>query len=85
MRGRGRGRGRGASSGRGRRKRLPSSTSITTPENSDDECTSSNGNVSISPQFTGKKQAEYNEERELSLPRLKCTAAPENSTFLSRK
>jgi len=58
-----------------------------TADDSDAEGTSTDGKVSFkrvkSP--TRKKHVEYNEERELSLPRLKPIVIPENSTFLSCK
>jgi len=60
-------------------------------DDTDAEGTSTDGNVSFKqvtspPQSpTKKKHAEYNEERELSLPRLKPIVIPENSTFLSCK
>jgi len=55
------------------------------------EGTSKDGNVSFKPFMSPpqlpsmKKHADYNEERELSLPRLKSIVIPENSTILSCK
>ncbi|VVC28441.1 Hypothetical protein CINCED_3A018679 [Cinara cedri] len=82
---RGRGRGRGISKRRGPRPRQPSLTA----DDTDAEGTSNDGNVSFeqlpsqSTSLQGQSNAEYNEERELSLPRLKPTAIGENSTLAS--
>lgn len=86
---RGRGRGRGTSIKRGSiRSRLLSSSCTATTEDTDVEGTSTDSNIplkqSLSPSISRKKNiTEYNEERELSLPRLKSTIIPENSTLLS--
>ena len=58
-----------------------------TADDTDAEGTSTDGNVSFKQMMssTRKKHTEYNEERELSLPRLKPTVIPENSTFQSSK
>lgn len=67
------------------------SPSTITADDTDADGTSTDGNgsfkrrLSQSPSPTRKKQTEYIEERELSLPRLKPTTIPENSTFLSCK
>ncbi|XP_022166291.1 uncharacterized protein LOC111030890 [Myzus persicae] len=88
-RGGSRGRGRGISKRRGPKPRQPMSPDTATADDTDAEGTSTDGNVSFKqvmspPQSpTRKKHVEYNEERELSLPRLKPTVIPENSTFLS--
>lgn len=77
-----RGRGRGMSKRRGPRPRQLSSPGTAGDSDADvsfDRVLS----PSISP--TRKKHKEYNEERELSLPRLKPTVIPENSTLLACK
>jgi hypothetical protein len=62
-----------------------------TADDTDAEGTSTDGNVSFKQAMSPprspirKKHADYSEERELSLPRLKPTVIPENSTFLSSK
>lgn len=82
-----RGRGRGVSKRRGPRPRQPSMTA----DDTDAEGTSNDGNVcfeqspSQSTSLPGQKHVEYNEERELSLPRLKPTVIAENSTLASSK
>ncbi|XP_025192583.1 uncharacterized protein LOC112592646 [Melanaphis sacchari] len=88
-RGGSRGRGRGIAKRRGPKPRQPLSSDTPTADDTDAEGTSTDGNVSFKqrrspPQSpTRKKHADYSEERELSLPRLKPTVIPENSTFLS--
>lgn len=55
-----------------------------TAEDTDAEGTSNSCNVSLKQSLSRKKNSmEYNEERELSLPRLKSTVIPENATLLS--
>jgi len=58
-----------------------------TADDTDAEGTSTDGNVSFKQMMpqARKKHVEYNEERELSLPRLKPIVIPENSTLLSCK
>lgn len=81
-----RGRGRGISRGRGARQRqMP-----LTADNSDAGGTSNDADLSFK-QSTSQSTAlpeqnvEINEERELSLPRLKSTVIAENSTLASSK
>lgn len=82
-----RGRGRGRGIRRGPRPRQPSLTA----DDTDVEGTSIDGNVSFeqlpsqSTSSTGQNNIEYNEERELSLPRLKPTVIVENSTLATSK
>lgn len=88
-RGGSRGRGRGIAKRRGPKPRQPMSPDTATADDTDAEGTSTDGNVSFKqvmspPQSPSrKKHADYNEERELSLPRLKPIVIPENSTTLS--
>ncbi|KAE9545178.1 hypothetical protein AGLY_000721 [Aphis glycines] len=88
-RGGSRGRGRGTAKRRGPKSRQPLSPDTPTADDTDAEGTSTDGNVSykqvMSPTQSSsrKKHVDYSEERELSLPRLKPTVIPENSTFLS--
>lgn len=84
-RGGSRGRGRGLAKRRGPKPRQPMSPDTVTADDTDAEGTSTDGNVSFKQMMssTRKKHTEYNEERELSLPRLKPTVIPENSTFQS--
>jgi len=90
-RGGSRGRGRGIAKRRGPKPRQPMSPDTATADDTDAEGTSTDGNMSFKqvmspPQSPSrKKHADYNEERELSLPRLKSIVIPENSTILSRK
>lgn len=80
-----RGRCRGISNRRGPKSRQTSSPSTVTADDSDADGTYIDDNVSRSPRPIGKKPGDYNEERELSLPRLKRIAIPENATYLSSK
>jgi len=88
-RGGSRGRGRGITKRRGPKPRQPLSPDTPTADDTDVEGTSTDGNVSFKQAMSPpqspirKKHADYSEERELSLPRLKPTVIPENSTFLS--
>lgn len=56
-------------------------------DDTDAEGTSTDGNMSFKQVMppARKKRVEYNEERELSLPRLKPIVIPENSTILPCK
>lgn len=85
-----RGRGRGMPKRRGPKPRQPSSPGTATADDTDAEGTSTDGNAFpkriMSPSSSSpprKKRMELNEERELSLPRLKPTVIPENSALLS--
>ncbi|XP_025408335.1 transcriptional adapter 3-like isoform X2 [Sipha flava] len=84
-----RGRGRGMPKRRGPKPRQPSSPCVATADDTDAEGTSTDGNafpkMIVSPTSSPptKKRIEYNEERELSLPRLKPTVIPENSAILT--
>ncbi|CAI6350203.1 unnamed protein product [Macrosiphum euphorbiae] len=88
-RGGSRGRGSGIAKRRGPKPRQPMFPDTATADDAGAEGTSTDGNVSFKqvmspPQLPSrKKHADYNEERELSLPRLKSIVIPENSTILS--
>lgn len=85
-----RGRGRGMPKRRGPKPRQPSSLCTPTADDIDAAGTSTDGNAFpkriMSPTSSSpptKKRMDFNEERELSLPRLKPTVIPENSAILS--
>lgn len=82
-----RGRGRGIAKRRGPRPRQHSSPATADESDADGIVSFERVNHHQSPSKSPnrKKHREYNEERELSLPRLKPTIIPDNSTLLTCK